>query len=379
MDNPTIGVFSKQLDHWTSGSGHHLHEMMSHVLDLNTKLRFVFIHYKPSENSIYQRVDDELIIPRNPLRAAAAIRKYHKEVHPFDVLHFTPVTFFAPIWGTPGVHTATNHGFEQLLVPQFYGPIEMLHERTLVPFYFRQMDHILSVSNTSKQFLIDYCKVDPERITVAYNAVNDAYRVLPEKDRRPPEGLKLAPGQRYIFHISRFSGRKNPWTLLRAFAEFAKRPAAQDVKLVIAGGRWDNEQVHKELARLEIEDKVVLAGFVEEEEAVQLFNSATAFVFPSLAEGFGMPNIEAMACGCPVITTPIFAIPEVVGDAAVIVKDPKDPTELADTFERVVSNEELQADLRNRGLKHAEGFRSWVPSARRMLNMWEKIVGVECT
>ncbi|MCK5200814.1 MAG: glycosyltransferase family 1 protein, partial [Spirochaetales bacterium] len=90
-DNPTIGVFTKQLDNWTSGSGHHLNEMMKHILAINTKLRFVFIHYKPSENPIYQQVDEEIIIPRNPLKAAAVLRRHH-----FDVLHFTPLTIFAP-------------------------------------------------------------------------------------------------------------------------------------------------------------------------------------------------------------------------------------------------------------------------------------------
>jgi glycosyltransferase involved in cell wall biosynthesis len=302
-NNPTIGVFTKQLDNWSSGSGHHLNEMMKAVLKINTKLRFIFIHYRASDNPIYKLVDGEIIIPRNPLRAAAILRQNH-----FDVLHFTPLTFFAPIWNTPGKKMATIHGVEQLLVPQFYGPIEMVHERYLVPVYARKMDHIITVSQTSKDFFIEHYRVKQERVSVCYNAVNDSYRVLPKGKRVTPDRLttaseaSLKPGGKFVFHISRFSERKNPWTILKGFAEFSSRSTGENTKLVIAGGRWDNKKVLAELKNLGIENKVILAGFVEEEEAVQLYNSATAFIFPSLAEGFGMPNIEAMVCGCPVIT-----------------------------------------------------------------------------
>jgi glycosyltransferase involved in cell wall biosynthesis len=375
---PTVGVFTKQLDNWTSGSGHHLNEMMKHVLEMNTRLRFIFIHYSPSENPIYEKADGELIIPRNPLRAAALLRRHH-----FDVLHFTPLTFFAPIWGTPGKKMATIHGIEQLLVPQFYGPVEMAHERLLVPLYARRMDHIITVSRASKDYFVEHFHVRPERITVCPNGMNETYRVLSESERGVqafPTGVEsllfgrwLQPGDRYIFHISRFSERKNPWTILRGFAEFIRRPVGRDMKLVIAGGKWDNAEVADELQRLGIENKVILTGFVGEEEAVRLYNGAEAFIFPSLAEGFGMPNIEAMACGCPVITSGIFAIPEVVGDAALLMKDPKDAQDLADKLEILTSNEDLKEDLIARGLERAKRYRSWEPSAKKLLEVYEEL------
>jgi len=373
---PTIGVFTKQLDNWTSGSGHHLNEMMKHVLEMNTRLRFVFIHYRPSENPIYQKADEELIIPRNPFRAAAVLRRHH-----FDVLHITPLTVFAPIWGTPGKKMATIHGVEQLLVPQFYGPVEMAHERWLVPVYARKMDHIITVSQASKDFFIQHYRVQPERISICPNAVNDTYRLIPDGERRPPESLQsdsgplISAGQRYVFHISRFSERKNPWTILRGYAEFASRPAGRNTRLVIAGGRWNNDSVHAELQRLGIENNVILTGFVDEEEAVRLYNHATAFLFPSLAEGFGMPNIEAMACGCPVITSQIFAIPEVVGDAALLMPDPQNTADMADKLELLFTNEELRSDLITRGLARTRNYRSWEPSARKMLRVYEKLSG----
>lgn len=375
--NPTIGIFTKQLDNWTSGSGHHLNEMIKNVLALNTKLRFIFIHYKSSQNPIYKHADGEMIIPRNPFKSAAVLRRHH-----FDVLHFTPLTFFAPIWGTPGKKMATIHGIEQLLVPQFYGRLEMLHERYLVPLYARKMDHIITVSQASKDFFISDYRVKPENITVCPNAVNSTYQLLPETDRQLPERLLTANDiflkhdERFVFHISRFSERKNPWTILKGYAEFSSRPAGKNTKLIIAGGRWHNDRVENKLKQLGIKEKVILAGFVEEREAVRLYNSATAFVFPSLAEGFGMPNIEAMACGCPVITSGIFAIPEVVGDAALIISEPDNHRDLADKLELLFNNENLRQKMIEKGLQHAEKYKSWEPSARKMLEVYENLAGV---
>ncbi len=375
--NLTIGVFTKQLDNWTSGSGHHLNEMMKQILVMNTRLKFVFIHYKASKNPIYQQADEELIIPRNPFKAGAVLRKHH-----FDVIHFTPLTFFAPIWNTPGKKTATIHGVEQLLVPQFYGPIEMIHERFLVPIYARKMDHIITVSQASKDFFTGKYRVKEERVSICPNAVNEKYRVLPESEQGVPSGLStmdgtpLRPEEKFIFHISRFSERKNPWTILKGFAEFTKKPVGKNYTLIIAGGRWDNPKVNDEVKRLELENRVVLAGFVDEEKAVSLYNSAAVFIFPSLAEGFGMPNIEAMACKCPVITSNIFAIPEVVGDAALIMKTAEDFHELADKIETLVIDEKLGEDLKVKGTGQAAKYRSWEPSARKMLDVFEKLAGL---
>ena len=356
-DKPVIGVFTKQLDNWTSGSGHHLNEMMRHVLALNRKLRFVFIHYHPSENPLYKQADEELIIPRNPLTAAKELRK-----HKFDVLHFTPLTIFAPIWKTPGKKMATIHGVEQLLVPQFYGPLEMVHERFLVPAYARKMDHIITVSETSKQYFIKNFMVKPEKVTVCVNAVNSTYRKLTPEELNFPKDLYTISGQSinandtYVFHISRFSERKNPWTVLKGFAEFSRRSAGKNSKLVIAGGGWNIPSVNQEIKKLSIEDKTILAGFVDELKAVILYNAASVLVFPSLAEGFGMPNIEAMSCGCPVITSNIFAIPEIVGDAALIMSDPENYVDLADNLEKVFSDDNLRNELIRRGKEEYYNF-----------------------
>jgi glycosyltransferase involved in cell wall biosynthesis len=379
-DRPVVGVFTKQLDNWTSGSGHHLNEIMKRVVEMNDRFRFVFIHYGPSENPIYRKVD-ELVIPRNPLAATFALRKRW-----FDILHHTPLTVYSPIWGLSAKRVATIHGAEQLLVPEFYGAVEMAHERYLVPVYARRMDHIVTVSNTSKEFFVRRYGVAPEKITVCYNGVGPGYRELDKTTLTAPS--RFGTGENFIFHLSRFSERKNPWTLLDGFARFAARtkaevhnpgaasapnPGAGGWKLVVGGKGWDNPRVIERIARPDLSGRVVLTGFLNETDSVELLNAAAVFVFPSLAEGFGMPNVEAMACGCPVVTSNVFAVPEVVGDAALVMENPRDPEELAVLIGRVVGDPALRQRLIEAGRRRLPLF-DWDESARKVMGVYAKVL-----
>jgi glycosyltransferase involved in cell wall biosynthesis len=249
----------------------------------------------------------------------------------------------------------------------------------------------------------------------------------------------LSAGEPFLFHLSRFSERKNPWTILEGFRRFLHLPApsrfdstgitapaaalasapeaAPDAvaprtpvpyaassgvdepvkasdslispslvsadfagvppsafKLVIGGTRWDNPEVTRYLKRAGISNQVIRTGFLKEEEAVAFYNYAAAFLFPSLAEGFGMPNLEAMACGCPVITSNVFAIPEVVGDAAMVLKNPLDPDALALAIQRVVYEPPLRKRLIDRGLARVRQF-DWDESARKVMEVYEGLAG----
>jgi glycosyltransferase involved in cell wall biosynthesis len=360
-----VGVFSKPLDNWTSGSGHHLNEILTHALDLNDaepRVEFTFIHYAKSENPIYRRVR-ELLIPRNPLAAAMALRKEQ-----FDILHHAPLTIFSPIWFVKSKRMATIHGAEQLLNPQLYGAVEMAHERLVVPFYARRMDAIVTVSETSRTFFAERFGVDPGRISVCYNGLAPDYRELPAAEVQAPG--KLGIEGPYILHLSRFSERKNPWTMMAAIARLRETdPRARSYRFVCAGKGWDGEEARRRAAEYGIADAYVAPGFIDRRTAVELMNGARAFLFPSLAEGFGMPNVEAMACACPVVTSRVFAIPEVVGDAAVILDDPKDAPAMAAALASACFDEALRASLIEKGRSRLHLF-SWEESAGKLLDVY---------
>ena len=362
---PRIAVFTKPLDNWNSGSGHHLQEILNAVLDIaQNRFDFTFVHYKRSANPIYERGVEELLIPRDPLRASAVLRREN-----FDVLHYSPLTVFAPIWRVPGKKMATIHGAEQLLVPQFYGKIELAHEMFIVPAYARRMDWIVSVSETTANYVAEHFRFPREHISVCYNGLSPAYRVLEAPAATAPERYGIP--RPFILHVSKRSERKNPWVLLESFARL-KREYALPYSFVCAGGGWNDEEVLDRVRSLGFERSFYAPGFVPESDIVELMNAASAFVFPSLAEGFGMPNIEAMACGCPVVTTPAFAIREIVGDAAMVVENPSDPVALSEGIRRVLVDCNFREGLIRRGFTLI-GRYTWEESAKNLAAVYDRL------
>jgi len=348
----------------TSGSGHHLLEMIRHIQQINDSFDIKYIHYKRDRNSEIYTEDNEIIIPRNPLRAGRILKKYN-----FDILHFHPLTIFSPIWFSGAKRVATIHGAEPVLIPAYFPKHHYLHDRYWVPMYARRMDHIFTVSETSRSFLIKQNRVDPSNISITYNAVSPAYRVVEEsKQQLVSSGLDRP----FFFHISKFSERKNPWTILKAFKEF-RAESGMDFQLLLAGKGWDGESVSQFLGDSGLTHHVVRPGFVTEESVVQFYNCAEAFLFPSLCEGFGMPNLEAMACGCPVLTSEAFAVREIVADAALVMSDPLNFRELAAMMQRIVTDDTLRNELIEKGKKRVAEF-SWIKSAREVINSWKSVL-----
>ena len=362
---PRLGILTRPIDQGTSGSGHFLLEMVKRLLELNRRFEIFFIHNEKNDKEIYRRAR-EIIIPRNPFRARKILKPFD-----FDILHYNPLSIYSPIWGIKAKKVATEHGAEPVLIPRHYSLLAVLHELLVTPHYDRKMDHLITVSNTSKEFFSRKYRIPESRITVCHNAVNEKFRVLKNPD--PTVREKYRTGGNFILHLSMFSERKNPWTILRSFKRFLDYEGCGDFRLVLAGKGWDNEKVSRSATRLGIADRIIRPGYIPQEEAVELLNQARAFVFPSFAEGFGIPNIEAMACGCPVITSKVFAIPEIVGDAALIMDDPYDGTELASKLRQLEKDDRLREQLIKRGLKRV-GMFSWDESARKLMEVYESLI-----
>jgi glycosyltransferase involved in cell wall biosynthesis len=393
---PRIAIITRSIDRArTSGSGHHLREMVRHLIPLAPDLDITLAHYTRSSDEIYT-LAPELILPTNPLRAAAALNRGG-----FDVVHFSPLTIVSPINGLRARTSATIHSAEPMLLPEAYSWIKRVHSAHLIPRYARRLDALVTVSETSKRWFAENYRIPPERIHVTYNACSPAYRRLsPEElaapDGVPPEGAGLLGEAPFILHVSRFSERKNPWTMLEAFADLVagievERPATTpggngssgpgeapsipaDLRLVLAGKGWDGDAVWNRARELGVADRLDTPGFVAEETVVHLLNRAAVFWFPSLSEGFGMPSIEAMSCGCPVITSAVFAIPEVVGDAAVVLADPRDARGLADATRQIITDPARREALIAAGLAWSRRY-SWDASARVLADVFRDLAG----
>ncbi len=221
----------------------------------------------------------------------------------------------------------------------------------------RRARRIITISQSGRQDVHQLFHVPPDRIDVALPGVDETYRPLPAQaitTFRRKKGL-----ERFILHVGTLQPRKNIPVLLNAFANLPP----SGLKLVLVGGKgWLYEEIFTQVKRLGIEKRVLFTGYVPDGELPLWYNAAELLVFPSVYEGFGMPVVEAMACGTPVIAANASSLPEAVGEAGLLFA-PDSPTELAERITAVLQDPALRAKLKKWGLQHARNF-SWNRAGR---------------
>lgn len=362
-----LAITVRPIEKGVSGSGMHLHRLLRAFVRQASDFDLVFLHHTDRVIDLYDH-GHPIKISRDPFRAVWELRK-----HRFDIIHYSPLSAFSPMAVRARFRCATLHPDDELIIPEEFSLLRRLHSRHFVKIYARMMDRIFTVSRTSAKLIQDCYGVSANRISLTPNAVDDKYRILPASEARAA-AERIVGGGRFVLHLSNFSERKNPWTLLAGWGRLASQSAFRDLTFVIVGNGWrGNSAVERAIKENGLADRVRLTGFIEEEDIPRLMNAAEIFVFPSLSEGFGMPNLEAMACGCPVITSDAFAIPEVVADAAIILRNKRDPQELANEMTRILCDRALSEDLRRRGLQRAQNFR-WDQSASALLKGYCKLL-----
>jgi glycosyltransferase involved in cell wall biosynthesis len=232
----------------------------------------------------------------------------------------------------------------------------------------RRAARVLVVSEHTKREVVGMLGVHPERVVVTPNAVREHFRV---PERAALEAFRVEKGlpERFVLYVGTLEPRKNLTTLLDAYAQVVKR---HNVPLIVGGGKgWLYDAVFQRLEQLGLREQVQFVGYIAEEELPLWYAAATVFVFPSIYEGFGMPPLEAMACGTPVIVSDSSSLPEVVGDAGLLAP-PHDPVAFAEALDRVLADSALHQELRERGLVQATRF-SWRTTAERTLAAYEAV------
>jgi glycosyltransferase involved in cell wall biosynthesis len=231
--------------------------------------------------------------------------------------------------------------------------------RTQMKFMIRQScqraDHIITISESSKRDLVEIYRADPKRITVTYPGAMDSCRPmdLEQAWNRLREAYNLETP--YILYVGNLEPRKNLSRLLEAFGELRRRELIRH-KLVIVGQKdWLYNEVFETIRTHSLEDDVVLTGYIPADDLPVFYNAASVVVYPSIFEGFGLPVVEAMACGTPVITSTGSSLEEIAKDAAILV-DPYSVSSISAAVEKVVNNVDLQQRLRQAGLARAAQF-----------------------
>ena len=273
-------------------------------------------------------------------------------------------------YGVPSIGTV--HDLSQLHVKGKYDPFRMFYCKKVLPFLIRRLDRVIAVSEATRIDLEQHADVDHERIDVVYNGADlDQFSHDNKALAKQRVCRKYNITQPYILYTARLEHPgKNHVRLLEAFAALKQR---QDIPhhLILAGSPWFGaEAIYAAAQNLGISDSVIFAGFVPNEELPDLYAGADLFAFPSLFEGFGIPLLEAMASGTPVIASNVASIPDVVGNAGLLF-EPTQTKDIQYAILRMTSDDYLRESLVRQGLQQSQRF-SWDDSAKRV---WETCHG----
>ena len=287
----------------------------------------------------------------------------------FDVIHHTDRSMPWLPTGIPSV--STIHDISYASFPETYTRGKVIYNEITARIAAARADQIITASESTKREVMRYLKVQEEKIRVVYDAVDNSFQPISATEVLEEARQRLGLPDRVILYVGSFNPRKNLVTLIRAYAEL-KRTTDLPHKLVLVGPReWKSAPVFQTIRDLGLESEISLLGLIPDLELVHLYNLADLFVFPSLHEGFGFPPLEALACGTPVVCSNSGSLPEVVGEAAIMV-EPRDVEGLARAMERVLADPGLAQQLRGKGLERAQLF-SWEKTARETLKVYEEV------
>jgi glycosyltransferase involved in cell wall biosynthesis len=265
----------------------------------------------------------------------------------------------------------TFHDLTFFILPERYPRTRLAYFRSVSWATAKAADMLICPSQAVRDDIVRILRAPPEKVRAIAEAAAPAFRPIDDSAVVDRLRYKHVLPDRFVLSVGSLEPGKNRTTLLKAFAELRRRGVEH--KLVVAGQRaWKYGDDFRLAEELGLKGDVIFTGYVSPEEMPALYAAADLFVFPSLYEGFGLPVLEAMACGVPVVASNVSSIPEVAGDAALLV-GPRDAAALCDAMERILKDSDLRATLRHRGLERAATF-SWERAARETLAVYEEAV-----
>lgn len=261
----------------------------------------------------------------------------------------------------------TFHDLSFEYYPEFFSFTRNLWHKLMKPKKQAQdADLIISVSESTKEDLINLYKIDPKKIKVIYPGIGDEFKKLDSSEIKNIKEKYNLP-DKFILYFGTIEPRKNIVGIIKAF-DILRLKLDTDIKLVIAGSPgWLYKEVYKTAKESEFKDDIIFCGFIDKEDKSSLYNLASLFVYPSYFEGFGFPPLEAMACGVPTIVSNCTSLPEVAGDGALLV-NPYNVNEIFVAMKEVLADKALSDDLTSRGLNQVKKF-TWQSCAEQTLKV----------
>jgi glycosyltransferase involved in cell wall biosynthesis len=268
----------------------------------------------------------------------------------------------------------TVHDMSFVRVPDAASPRLKVYLDVVMPRSVQKADHVIADSQATKDDLINLYSTSSDKITVLLSGINSRYKSINDVNCLMTMRSKYnIPQTPYLFTVGTVQPRKNYSRVIRALKILRER--GYDLCFVIAGGKgWLEGEMYQTIRATGMADYVHLIGFVDEEDLPALYSDAVCVVFPSLYEGFGFPVLEGMACGTPIVTSNVSSLPEVAGDAALLV-DPLDVEAITHAIQRILDDSELRQTLIQRGFEQIKHF-TWEKSAQNLVQIYKNVLAI---
>jgi len=370
-----IGIVSDSIDAYSGGIGIYTYQLLRNFNQIDKENDYHLIHHSKSDLDIYSQ-NKEILIPKNRLIRGRGsyffwryftlprkLRKYSLDVlhDPYELGPFTFTQSFRKV--------ITVHDLTPLLFPNLFKWGDVMLHRLLLKKTINKADKIITDSYHSQKDLMEYLDVPKEKIKVIYLGKDESFRPLSSKEINEVKEKYRLPEQ-FILSVGGLHPIKNISRLLKAF-HLARKDGMQH-KLVIVGGIVDKtNDIFQTIQDLGLEENVIFTGIIPHNDLIGLYNAANLFMYPCLYAGFGFPPLEAMSCGTPVITSCNSSLPEVTGDAAVLI-NPYDTKEIAQAIVDVLSEEEVMETLTKKGFERAKVF-NWEKTAYETIKVYDEV------
>jgi glycosyltransferase involved in cell wall biosynthesis len=258
--------------------------------------------------------------------------------------------------------------------PQFFPKFHGGLMKYFVPLSAKRADRIISVSEFTKREICEHYGIAYDKVTVIHEGASDSFAPIKDRNLMLRRLKKYQIRTKYLLFVGRIEPRKNIVGVLKAF-QHLKKEGHKELCIVIVGHQdriFRERKLFTEIEKLGLESDVLFTGGVSEEDLCALYNGAEALVYPAFAEGFGLPVVEAMASGTPVVTSNTTALQEVAGSAAILV-NPHSHEEIAQAIDRLLSDESLKSELSHMGLDRARQFR-WEETAQKTVEVYRQVI-----
>lgn len=365
-----IGINGRFLIARRTGVQRAAYNLIKNLVQLDRENEYFLFTHESQRHSPEWQYPNVRIIPseiqegdnlRNHLWEQFTLPRLAK-LHGVDLLHSPANT--APLFykGKSVIHI---HDLCFVVNPQWYSFTFRTVYNLLIPRLAKRATKIITNSNNSKNDLLKYCDLAADRVSLIYWAVDDTFTAAADPKQEEP-----VADAGYILYVGSLEPRKNITALLKGYEYLREKYPQLKTKLVLIGGEsplFANVRLSIKLYK----DDIIFKGFVTDKELRQAYRDASVVAYPSLYEGFGLPPLEAMACGTPVVTSSTSSLPEVVGDSALMVS-PHDYQRMGEMLAKVLLDKDLAAELRSRGLERVKRF-NWVRVARETLSVFYEV------